>query len=266
MARREHAPLFYLAVIFYLWRDGLGPRYWLGDAPGISYANIAATILFVNSISPYWINSVVPGGWTVAIEMVFYACMPIARRIRDLNCTLWVMLASLAMYYVLLYLLVKHPLISSVRLWNEFLELWFPAQLPIFCLGILLFFLIEGDRTVSSNFLFVAPILFMGCLSVGYGYLTNFFFGLAFLLFAYGLSMRPLRILVNPATIYLGRISYSCYLVHFAVLPLVVGHAGFIMTYLLTVVLTMLISIVTYNLVEIPGMKLGNMFISRVHR
>lgn len=40
------APLFYLAVIFYLWHDGFGPRYWLGDAQIISKGNIISNIFF----------------------------------------------------------------------------------------------------------------------------------------------------------------------------------------------------------------------------
>src|SRR3569833_4791569 len=66
------APLFYLAVIYYLWQDGFGPRYWLGDAPNITPANIAGNFVFLHSLNPYWINSIVPGGWSVFFVVFFF--------------------------------------------------------------------------------------------------------------------------------------------------------------------------------------------------
>jgi peptidoglycan/LPS O-acetylase OafA/YrhL len=46
------APLYYTALAYYLWQDGLGPRYWLGEAPRVTVANIISTVLFVNGVGP----------------------------------------------------------------------------------------------------------------------------------------------------------------------------------------------------------------------
>ena len=56
------APLYYLAILYFLWQDGFGPRYWLGDEPFVTPWNILSNFLFMHGIHPSWITSVVPGG------------------------------------------------------------------------------------------------------------------------------------------------------------------------------------------------------------
>src|SRR5258706_2273013 len=80
------APMYYFGIIYFLWQDGFGARYWLGDASTISTWNVLSNILFVHSINPYWITSVVPGGWSIAVEVSFYCLVPfLFLRIRNLN-------------------------------------------------------------------------------------------------------------------------------------------------------------------------------------
>ena len=70
------APLFYCALLFYLWLYGMGPRYALGSQKAISTLQIASTVFFLNGFHPYWINSIVPVGWSVAVEVIFYCTVP----------------------------------------------------------------------------------------------------------------------------------------------------------------------------------------------
>ncbi|WGK69409.1 acyltransferase [Candidatus Haliotispira prima] len=79
------APLYYLGLVFYLFQRGLGPRYALGDAESITMANIIANVFFVHGVNPYWINSVVPGGWSITVEMTFYLMIPLL--VRKIRCT-----------------------------------------------------------------------------------------------------------------------------------------------------------------------------------
>jgi peptidoglycan/LPS O-acetylase OafA/YrhL len=69
------APMFWLAIIFFVALDGFGPRQW---APaGISWWQVVVTALFLHGWHPESINSVVPGGWSIAVEMTFYALFPL---------------------------------------------------------------------------------------------------------------------------------------------------------------------------------------------
>src|SRR5438093_1586486 len=42
------APMYYIGIIYFLWQDGFGARYWLGDASYVSTWNILSNILFVH--------------------------------------------------------------------------------------------------------------------------------------------------------------------------------------------------------------------------
>jgi peptidoglycan/LPS O-acetylase OafA/YrhL len=71
------APLYYIGILYYLWQDGFGSRYWLSDQELVTTANILSNIFFVHGFNPYWMNSVVPGGWSIAVEMLFYCIAPL---------------------------------------------------------------------------------------------------------------------------------------------------------------------------------------------
>jgi peptidoglycan/LPS O-acetylase OafA/YrhL len=219
------APLYYLAIIYYLWQDGFGPRFWLGDAPGVSNLNILSNFLLLHSFSPRWINSVVPGGWSVGIEFVFYAMFPfIFSRIRNMQDAVNFTLITLAFRSLMLVILVHHPLMHDTRFWIDYLYLYLPDQLPVFSLGFWLYFIIyEKDKLQISG----ASMLLMSLLAIAglatqidkqidYLIPTTFWWGLAFVALAVGVSKYQPRILFNPLTNYIGTISYTIYLTHFA--------------------------------------------------
>jgi len=58
--------MFWLAIPFFLLLTGKGAPAW----------EVATTALFVHGFHPQTINSVVPGGWSIAVEMTFYAVFP----------------------------------------------------------------------------------------------------------------------------------------------------------------------------------------------
>ena len=68
------APAFYLAIIAYTAYDGFSPRYWAPN--GIEWWYVPLTVFFLNGWHPETITSVVPGGWSIAIEMTFYLFVP----------------------------------------------------------------------------------------------------------------------------------------------------------------------------------------------
>src|SRR6478735_102007 len=70
------APMYFVGICYFLWQDGFGQRYWLGDADHITSLNILSNFLFIHGFNPYWITSVVPGGWSIADEMLFYCLIP----------------------------------------------------------------------------------------------------------------------------------------------------------------------------------------------
>ncbi|GHV49909.1 hypothetical protein AGMMS49579_02660 [Spirochaetia bacterium] len=133
------APMYYIAIIVYLVLDGFGPRYWLGDAKGISIANIVSNVLFLHGFNPYWITSLVPGGWSVAVEMMFYAILPLLfKNIKNINHALCLFFVSIVFKHFLAEILSNFDPTTSDRLWGNYLFLYLPSQLPVFVLEIIL--------------------------------------------------------------------------------------------------------------------------------
>ncbi len=262
------APLFYITILYYLWQDGLGPRYWLGDTSGISISNIISTFTFANGFNPYWINSIVPGGWSIAVEMGFYILLPLMYRfIRTIKGSIvWILLSYLFMK-ILLYILLKHPQINDTVLWKEFLFLYLPSQLPVFATGILFFEVWQKRSTISKmQALLCYPIFILILLAAyflhGAAIGEHILFGFAFFFLALGLSLHSVLIMVNPVTKYIGKISFSLYLVHPASIWFVqksgfLNDWNFVPKFFIVLSVSIIIASATYFLIEKPGIYIG---------
>lgn len=95
-----------------------------------------------------------------------------------------------------------------------------------------------------------------------------------FSIFAVFLSFSNIFHFVNGATVILGKLSYSMYLLHFAVLDLFVrlgisqalsvSNLGIVANFLLLIVVTAIFSAVTLVVIERPGIKCGAALINRI--
>jgi peptidoglycan/LPS O-acetylase OafA/YrhL len=134
------APMFWLAMIGFLSLSGLSSRYYAPD--GIGWGHVAATALFLNGFWPSAITSVVPGGWTIVVEMMFYLLFPLA----VLALRGWVSCSTALVVSIFLadYQYVHgQPFATSLfdgqdkQLAPQLLWFWLPNQLPAFLTGML---------------------------------------------------------------------------------------------------------------------------------
>ena len=274
------APLYYLGIIYYLYQDGLGPRFWLGDEKEISIYNILSNFSFTHGLNPYWINSVVPGGWSIAVEMSFYLILPfLYKKIKNFNEAFIFVLISLFIRYIILFFLEKNNMISSDLLWKEYLFLFFPNQLPIFALGIMLFFNIKREDNVLSGKTLILAGLFI--LIIHFSDIKNdifpfhFIYAVGFYFLILGLSRKSVKFFVNNITVFIGKISFGMYIVHFGILFFLDSNnflhflpfeiTNFVLNYLIVTALSILISYFLHIYIEQPFQKIGNKLINQLN-
>lgn len=272
------APTFYLFLSIYLCWFGLGPRYW---APrGINLSSIAATALFINGWRPDTINSIVFGQWSIAVEMSFYLALPLLFfLIRSFWASIWAWILSIFMAIALRSVATKIGTIVGYSPTDDIVAIfqmyWFPSQLPIFISGIGVYFALKKNISLRR---FLAVYLTGGLLSIlvnkGFhaGYRTPFY-GTLLAILTFLLSRFPTPILVNSATKYLGKISFSAYLAHplvihvleplFFALHLRTQLARLMVFYALTLTITIAVSTLIWRFIELPFQDFGKRLISK---
>lgn len=275
------APMFWLALVFYVWSDGLGPRYY---APaGVSVSDVAATALFLNGFIPNALTSIVPGSWSVADEMIFYATFPLIAAYllpRSWLLTATLIVASVLANEKLTPLIISHAsnFIAEPAhryIINVFVTLWFPQQLPTFLTGVLVAQVMRTAQPLPRNAaaaqmaLAVAVMVALAFSPAAGAIGVQSLYGVAFGLFVLCLWQYQPAYLVNPAICWIGKVSFSAYLIHFAVMPYVAAFlplpANSLLAYAAmfagTAAASIAIATATYYAIERPMIVFGNRLI-----
>ena len=69
------APMFYLAIIVWLYLT-IDIVYASNDYRNVSMGSIISHFFLLHGLNPNWQDSLVPGGWSVAVESIFYMLCP----------------------------------------------------------------------------------------------------------------------------------------------------------------------------------------------
>lgn len=275
--------VFRIVPLFYLWVA----LSWLRDAAAFGQYHPASSVLlnltFLYNFVPGEETSFVWAGWTLGVEMVFYAMFP------------WIFLGvttvgrAVAFLAVTIGVAALHQRIGATLPMPEALRasyLHFSVfhMLPVFACGVLAWRVHEryiAGRPRSP----VLSIVLVACGLGGYvlllnGWLTTrldslYWQALVYSALLLGLSIVPWRLFVNRVTVYLGTISYSLYLNHPTIVILlrpiyrwfyaqpIPLMAQFVASAIVTIAVVVIVSTITYRLIEQPCIRFGSRLIKR---
>lgn len=274
------APMFYVALVYYLIQDrnlAYPASYWQNASP----SNIIAHIFMLNGTSPHWINSIVPGGWSVGVEVLFYlACPFLFARITDIKKAFIYYVATLILGQLLYWFLAANPLIADTEKWSLFLYYYLPSQLFVFMLGFIAFFTTQLQIKAAAKY--IGTLLAISVAAYGAWYfmpnkdfklLNNNLMAVSFVIVVNILARFKFNVIVNPVVKFIGKISFSLYLSHFAALHFLNVFAlnnltsnatqNFCIRFALVLSIATAISVLTYKFIEVPFQDIARNVIKR---
>lgn len=285
-------PMFYIAIIVYSIILSNNLFYVVGVSSGDAFtANILEHVAFLFAFDPIHVNTLVPGGWSIATEMMFYLTIPlIFTYVKRTSHICGLLLASIIANIGLQLYIVNTEIVNVNPMYFFW---WLPNQFAVFCMGILLFMLLK-DIIFNDNVISKLSELQKKCIglvgltsSTGIiyyalfiyarnptGMITLYAISVAFMIFAASIAIYPFKLLVNKWITTVGKVSYSCYLLHFIVVSIIgaivlniipdVSTEVIILTYAIVVNITIIISHFTYTYIEQPGISMGKQLIKKL--
>lgn len=275
------APLFYVMIVFQL--------LVLYFVNGITHSPLDVFLhaAFVFNVIPHLTEGIVPASWTIGVEMVFYTLFPLVIMFcKTAVRSIAVVVLSTAVATKFNIDMMPHEAQLASFIYHNFV-----VNLPFFLWGIAFFHIHQAivSKVGESYHRYLCWALlavgFAGLLFIYHNTSMFMYFTMAGLrttwdtlwsiplgIICVALALHPSRILSNKVTQYLGKISFSLYLVHPSVLY-GLGQkgfyiwvysffpenlaAGYFASLIISLLIVTAISTVTFRYIEQPGMDWG---------
>ena len=264
------APLFYFMIAVWY------ATYHFHFGQWLTWSSIASNVTFTFNFVTASRVSIVWAGWSIGTEYAFYFFLPlIIALVRNQLASLLLLIAAFAAA-------IGYQFSQSHVDDGAFIL----THMPFFTMGIIAYFVFrrlshwapKARRVLSVALVATAVVAIAGItvdgpfrrlLAAGIRRTDYYAWGLPFAFVVLSQAIYPLSVLTNKVTTFLGKISYSLYLVHPWVIlmcrPMYVylenSHQHILVYLLLATIPTFAIVVplawVTYRLIEVPGMNWG---------
>jgi len=275
------APLFYFMIICFI-GHGVLQGNGVKDITNI-ILNITFTFGFVPASGIVW------GGWSVGVEMIFYAIFPVLLLLIKTQKAAFIFLIFSIVSACALRSALHFQFVSIDPLarfdWSYFS---FASNMCFFAMGIYAYLLSKQYRYDNSLITIIIPtvvvVIICGLLFTNLGPVIQNSYRFDIVLWGVGLmalciwqSVNPSSFIANSFFEYMGERSFSIYLLHPVIIVYsknyiirvyefleqhIEGYAFFVCGFLLSL-LVVVVAEITYRLIEVRGIRLGQMFIKQ---
>ncbi|HCN8108196.1 acyltransferase family protein [Escherichia coli] len=281
------APLYYCGIIGFFVLNYVGTKY-LG-APYMhegqySAINILSNIFMLHGLIPSANNTIVPGGWSIGTEFIFYALFPLLFIFFDkihkkagLKAIFLAWLVITALNFAFQFFYSSHSELGFFN--NSFWYFNISNNLSVFIAGFMIFY--GADKIVSSKpvaylifAVLIALSIFIFSLNENIIYsIVPAISGIAFIFLISGLE----RSNASPRIIRrIGQLSFAMYITHIVFTSYVMRAVNkhipdfspsikLIIFYIIVVSLSFVAAIVCEKLIENPGIQMGKKLINSLN-
>lgn len=262
------APLYYFMITLAFFSGGVA-HYFEVFSVHNDLKNLLMHLSFLNLFDSRYRNNLLGVEWTIPLEMFYYLVLPAAHfclsKYRSGGGHVFILSLSVAF--------------ASTFLFTKFYDSRYVAYtvhwsvekyLFSYAVGILLYEFLLKSKPIKqgiSSWLILEMAVLLVCFIRGHVNHEEEFIALWAAGLIWILSLRPRLgsiIFENRVVMYLGKISYSLYLIHYPVLSYVKTFLSDpLAIFCIGLLLTIAISTVTYFLIEEPFVRLGKRMIKR---
>ncbi|MDR7372355.1 acyltransferase [Flavobacterium aquidurense] len=215
------APLYYIGIGIYFFISYV--LYIIKGINNFEYYNVKgflSNIFLVHSFFPKYNNSIVPGGWSIATEVLFYLIFPfLFYFIKNYS-------VKKTVYIIIIYTLLHLLVLSCAKEFfnfgkienNSFYYYSIINQFPVFLFGMVMFKIIKNENIKLVTF-FILPLLCTLIILLLWYY--NPFFAFVLIPVFAGVVFLSLGVLLSVVNMRFklienfGKLSYSIYIYHF---------------------------------------------------
>ncbi|TWJ00797.1 peptidoglycan/LPS O-acetylase OafA/YrhL [Mucilaginibacter frigoritolerans] len=268
------APMYYIAIIAYYYLSSITSNnigiWHPGNIEDYTKKNILCNILFLNGLYPAANNNIVPGGWSIGCEMLFYVFFPFILNLTKISRAYLLPVQFFSLFAVGALLFVAKLNGHHGQGGGAFAYYFIANQMSLFVWGILLFFYWQ-----SKTFF---KILIWGTIAGVITIIASYYLGFSSWSW---IILPPVAGVISCLTAKLiskihlhklfptiGEVSYSMYISHFAFLWIVLeflkitgvdidSNLAVILVFATVTILSFFFSKLTYKYIETYFISIG---------